>query len=49
PEGEPRGACVSAAAESQRDCLPAALSALSQQFPGLSPQITCGWSGVSEH
>ncbi len=25
--------------------LPAALSALSQQFPGLSPQITCGWSG----
>ena len=21
------------------------LSALSQQFPGLSPQITCGWSG----
>ncbi len=25
--------------------LPAALSALSQQFPGLAPQITCGWSG----
>ena len=25
--------------------LPAALAALSQQFPALSPQVTCGWSG----
>ncbi|MCL7678013.1 LysR family transcriptional regulator, partial [Klebsiella pneumoniae] len=37
PEGEPQSLSEIA--------LPAALSALSQQFPGLSPQITCGWSG----
>ncbi|MEX7753001.1 LysR family transcriptional regulator [Klebsiella pneumoniae] len=37
PQGEPQSLSEIA--------LPAALSALSQQFPGLSPQITCGWSG----
>ncbi len=38
--------CVPACRKSLSEiALPAALSALSQQFPGLSPQITCGWSG----
>ncbi len=38
--------CVSGVPQSLSEiALPAALSALSQQFPGLSPQITCGWSG----
>ncbi|MCC7905857.1 LysR family transcriptional regulator, partial [Klebsiella pneumoniae] len=46
PEGEPRGALRLGVPQSLSEiALPAALSALSQQFPGLSPQITCGWSG----
>ena len=46
PEGEPRGALRLGVPQSLSEiALPAALSALSQQFPGLSPQIACGWSG----
>ncbi|EIW8505953.1 LysR family transcriptional regulator [Klebsiella sp. GG_Kp153] len=46
PQGEPRGALRLGVPQSLSEiALPAALSALSQQFPGLSPQITCGWSG----
>ena len=43
---EPRGALRLGVPQSLSEiALPAALSALNQQFPGLSPQITCGWSG----
>lgn len=46
PQGEPRGALRLGVPQSLSEiALPAALSTLSQQFPGLSPQITCGWSG----
>lgn len=46
PQGELRGALRLGVPQSLSEiALPAALSALSQQFPGLSPQITCGWSG----
>ncbi len=48
PQGEPRGALRLGVPQSLSEiALPAALSALSQQFPGLSPQITCGWSGIA--
>ncbi|SCW43601.1 DNA-binding transcriptional regulator, LysR family [Klebsiella quasipneumoniae] len=46
PEGEPRGALRLGVPQSISEiALPAALAALSQQFPALSPQVACGWSG----
>ena len=46
PQGEPRGALRLGVPQSISEiALPAALAALSQQFPALSPQVTCGWSG----
>lgn len=46
PQGEPRGALRLGVPQSIGEiALPTALAALSQQFPALSPQVTCGWSG----